>query len=329
MARRHLAIPVALVEIPPELMQQGLAEIERSRGEVAKINNAAQRDLPRHKYAAPFDDKDKRPRIAVLITGLGLQYQLTQQMLQALPHAVTLGFSSYGRQIKEWLEFARSQQREVVLSLPLQTAINPNAAKSPDSQTLLDQDAGPFALGVELTLKQNLSRLDWLLERGEGAVGLMPNGNEAFWQAGEVASTVLNSLRERGYLLATPTLSLVQSALSAGVPTATLSVAVDQPIDNAALTAQLQRLEGTAKTQGAAAISLPAYPALLPPLTAWLAKLNERGFVLAPLSAVTEDRSSTSHASPSTPPASPPESTPPAPSPASAKPAAAPTRKAH
>ncbi|MBM3602666.1 MAG: hypothetical protein FJX22_02660, partial [Alphaproteobacteria bacterium] len=118
MARRHLAIPVALVEIPPELMQQGLAEIERSRGEVAKINNAAQRDLPRHKYAAPFDDKDKRPRIAVLITGLGLQYQLTQQMLQALPHAVTLGFSSYGRQIKEWLEFARSQQREVVLSLP-------------------------------------------------------------------------------------------------------------------------------------------------------------------------------------------------------------------
>jgi polysaccharide deacetylase 2 family uncharacterized protein YibQ len=285
LARRQLAIPMALVEIPPELIQQGVNEINRTREEVAKINSNAERDLPWHKFAAPFDAKDTRPKIAVLVNGLGLQHNLTQQMLQSLPAAVTLGFSSYGRQLKEWLGFTRSQRREVVLSLPLQSSAQPNLRESK-----LLEDAGPFALSADLTAMQNIGRLDWLLERGEGAVGLMPNANEAFWLASEAANTVLNSLRERGYLLATPTASVVQSSLVAGVPTATLTVALDHPVDEATLNSQLQRVESTAKAEGAAAISLPAYPALLAPLNAWIAKLGERGFALVPLSAITEQR---------------------------------------
>ncbi len=285
LARRQLAIPMALVEIPPELIQQGLNEINRTREEVAKINSTAERDLPWHKYAAPFDIKDPRPKIAVLVNGLGLQHEMTQQMLQSLPAGVTLGFSSYGRQLKEWLGFTRSQRREVVLSLPLQSSAQANPRESK-----LLEDAGPFALGADLTPMQNIGRLDWLLERGEGAVGLMPNANEAFWLASEAATTLLNSLRERGYLLATPTASVVQSSLVAGVPTATLTVALDHPVDEATLNSQLQRVESTAKAEGAAAISLPAYPALLAPLNAWIAKLGERGFALVPLSAVTEQR---------------------------------------
>lgn len=296
LARRQLAIPMALVEIPPDLIQQGLNEINRTREEVAKINSTAERDLPWHKYAAPFDVKDPRPKIAVLVNGLGLQHEMTQQMLQSLPAGVTLGFSSYGRQLKEWLGFTRSQRREVVLSLPLQTGI---ATANPHDTPPQLEDAGPFALGADLTPMQNIGRLDWLLERGEGAVGLMPNANEAFWLASEAATTLLNSLRERGYLLATPTASVVQSSLVAGVPTATLTVALDHPVDEATLNSQLQRVESTAKAEGAAAISLPAYPALLAPLNAWIAKLGERGFALVPLSAVTEQRTAINPPAPS------------------------------
>jgi polysaccharide deacetylase 2 family uncharacterized protein YibQ len=285
LARRQLAIPMALVEIPPELIQQGVNEINRTREEVAKINSNAERDLPWRKFAAPFDAKDTRPKIAVLVNGLGLQHEMTQQMLQSLPAAVTLGFSSYGRQLKEWLGFTRSQRREVVLSLPLQSSAQPNLRESK-----LLEDAGPFALSADLTAMQNIGRLDWMLERGEGAVGLMPNANEAFWLASEAATTLLTSLRERGYLLATPTASVVQSSLVAGVPTATLTIALDHPVDEATLNSQLQRVESTAKAEGAAAISLPAYPALLAPLNAWIAKLAERGFALVPLSAITEQR---------------------------------------
>ncbi|MBU3655385.1 MAG: divergent polysaccharide deacetylase family protein [Alphaproteobacteria bacterium] len=285
LARRQLAIPMALVEVPPELIQQGVQEINRTREEVAKINSTAERDLPWHKYAAPFDVKDTRPKIAVLVNGLGLQHEMTQQMLQSLPAGVTLGFSSYGRQLKEWLGFTRGQRREVVLSLPLQSSAQANPRESKRSE-----DAGPFALGADLTPMQNIGRLDWLLERGEGAVGLMPNANEAFWQDSEAADTLLSSLRERGYLLATPTATVVQSSLAAGVPTASLTVALDQPVDEATLNSQLQRVESTAKAEGAAAISLPAYPALLAPLNAWIAKLADRGFALVPLSAVTEQR---------------------------------------
>jgi polysaccharide deacetylase 2 family uncharacterized protein YibQ len=291
LARRQLAIPMALVEVPPELIQQGVQEINRTREEVAKINSTAERDLPWHKYAAPFDIKDPRPKIAVLVNGLGLQHEMTQQMLQSLPAGVTLGFSSYGRQLKEWLGFTRGQRREVVLSLPLQGGgAAANSPNSPHTNPPRFEDAGPFALGADLTPMQNIGRLDWLLERGEGAVGLMPNANEAFWLASEAATTLLNSLRERGYLLATPTATVVQSSLAAGVPTASLTVALDQPVDEATLNSQLQRVESTAKAEGAAAISLPAYPALLAPLNAWIAKLAERGFALVPLSAVTEQR---------------------------------------
>jgi hypothetical protein len=74
------------------------------------------------------------------------------------------------------------------------------------------------------------------------------------------------------------------------VPTATLTIALDHPVDEATLNSQLQRVESTAKAEGAAAISLPAYPALLAPLNAWIAKLGERGFALVPLSAITEQR---------------------------------------
>ena len=79
-----------------------------------------QQDLPAwQRYARPFDAKDPRPRIAIVITKLGLLHGATAAAIDKLPADVTLSFSPYALDLPEWMAHARTLGHEIMLDLPM------------------------------------------------------------------------------------------------------------------------------------------------------------------------------------------------------------------
>ena len=103
-------------------------------------------------YARPFDLDDQRPRIALLVVGLGLQADLTDAAI-ALPGEISLHFSAYAPDLPVWFGRARRAGHEVLLDLPMEPLDYPAS------------DPGPRTLLAGASSEDNLQRLDWLLAR--------------------------------------------------------------------------------------------------------------------------------------------------------------------
>ncbi len=92
-------------------------------------------------YARPFDSGDKRPRLALIITGLGLDRALSQAATDRLPGGVTLGFDPYAADVKDAINQARGLGHEILLGLPMEPLDYPR------------QDPGPLTLLAALSRK--------------------------------------------------------------------------------------------------------------------------------------------------------------------------------
>ncbi len=218
------------------------------------------------------------PLIAVVLTGLGRDASLDAAAV-ALPGAVTLSFSPYGRPFGATMESARSAGHELLLDLPM---------GSVDAL-----DTGPQALLALLDSELNLRRLAWLLDGATEsgppppAAGVVTVGDDSFLRAGDLSGPVLAVLATRGLLFL--------DAVSRGQapPTASLAaVLADRQLtgDAEAFAHQLAELERVALLQGSAVGVAAADPLALARLQSWLASLERRGYALAPLSAVYERR---------------------------------------
>ena len=100
------------------------------------------------------------PRVAVVITGLGLSKAVSEQAVERLPPQVTLSFSPYSDALDQWIPRARAMGHEVMIDLPMEPASFP-----------LD-DPGPQALLTGMEPEDNLRRLRWFLDKGRGYSGV-------------------------------------------------------------------------------------------------------------------------------------------------------------
>jgi polysaccharide deacetylase 2 family uncharacterized protein YibQ len=235
------------------------------------------------RHAQPFEAQDTRPRIAVVITGLGLSSAATEAAIKGLPGPISLSFTPYSRRLNEWIALARVNGHEVLLDLPMEPTSYPN------------DDPGPQALLTALSSRQNLERLDWALRRATGFVGVTAVMGSRFLASEEHMMPILTELKERGLLF----LDNRDSETSVAGPLAQklgLANAVnDRFLDRAqasrvAIDARLVQLERIARTDGfAVAIGQP-YPVTIERLQEWAAEVQTRGFVLAPLSVVAAER---------------------------------------
>ena len=76
-------------------------------------------------YAGPFNKSDTRPRIAVVVTHLGLSPQLTQRVITELPGQITLGFAPYARSLGDWIHASPRRRHEVLIGLPMEPSDYP------------------------------------------------------------------------------------------------------------------------------------------------------------------------------------------------------------
>jgi hypothetical protein len=233
---------------------------------------------PWRAYAKPFDADDRRPRIALIVIGLGVSEQATRSALGALPKTVTLGFMPAGTGVSKWLAEARTSGHESVLMLPLEPLDYPN------------DDPGP---GVLLTTKkdeENLTALRTSLAAGSGYVGVATYMGSKFTASSERMRPVLEELKKRGLLFVDSftTRATTGPAIAGALqlPHGVGDRQIDELLTPEAIDASLAALVEAAKKQGTAIAIANPYPVTFERIAVWAQGLEDKGVVLAPVSAV-------------------------------------------
>lgn len=229
-------------------------------------------------YARPFDRSDKHPRIAIVISGLGLDSDATRQAIERLPGTVTLSFDPYARQLVQQINAARQAGHEVLLDLPMEPTDYPR------------QDPGPATLLTTLDDAQNVARLDWVLSRGAGYVGVTGLSGSRFTSARQSIQPVLIALKERG-LMFVDSRSSEQSiaatlARNIGMSWAVSNRLIDAEPSKEGVDHALVDLEGRAHQDGVALGIGTPYPVTMDRIAAWAATLAGKELSLAPVSAI-------------------------------------------
>jgi hypothetical protein len=237
---------------------------------------AADGRMPMQVYAAGFDGSSRRPRVALVLAGLGLNQADSEAAVHALPHGITLAISPYAQNTDRLLSAARSTEHEYLVSIPME----------PQSFPL--NDPGRQALMTSLSPEQNRTRLLWVLSRIQGYVGAIGAEGELrgerFASLPDEIGLVLNELAKRGLLYIDPRPG---SPPAPRVWSRSVDTVVDEPPTAADIDIKLARLAQTARDRGSAVGFAGApRPVLLQRLGAWAANLEADGLALAPVSAL-------------------------------------------
>jgi hypothetical protein len=232
------------------------------------------------RLARPFPDDETRPRIAVVVAGLGLSEAATTAAIQQLPAEITLSFSPYSNRIEEWVAMARAAGHEILIDLPLEPTSFPR------------DDPGPQALLTSLGAQTNADRLAWVLSRVEGFVGVATFMGSRFTTSAEHMQPVIAELARRGLLILDSRAAADSLAAKLAHESGVAYVINDRFLDNeasrVAIDGRLQQVERIARTQGVAVAMGYAYPVTVERLTAWARGLDAKGLTLAPISAVAD-----------------------------------------
>lgn len=267
-------VPAAAVTLVPAPVP-GLVEDSRN-GPLPRIAQDGRK--PWQVYARPFPATDKRPRIAIVMSDLGLSGVTTGNALAKLPPGITLAFLPYAERLDDWVERARTKGHEVMLSVPMEPLNYPR------------DDPGPNALLTMLGPDRNVERLEWSLGKAVGYVGITSTTGSKFTANPAAMQPVVDALKARGLLLvdarANPKSVAGPLANLAGVPRALGDRVIDRDLSRGAIDDQLRELEELAKANGAAVGFASPYPTTIERLNLWMTALADRGIALAPVSAV-------------------------------------------
>jgi uncharacterized protein len=230
------------------------------------------------RYSRSFDANDRRPRVALIISELGLSSAATTASIQQTPPDVTLAFSPYADNLEHWIGLARAAGHEVLVNLPMEPINFPA------------NDPGPRALLTSLSAQQNLERLDWVLGRISGYVGVTNHMGSRFTTMPDVLKPVLTVINERGLMFVDSRASArsvaAKLASDIGLPRAINDRQIDQEASRPSIDNRLAEIERIARESGSAVAMAQPYPVTLERVLAWLQTLETKGLVLAPITAV-------------------------------------------
>jgi len=259
--------------LPPALVE------DSPQGPLPRI--AANGETPFSAYARPSltpGTADGKRLIAVVLTGLGLNAAGTANAIDTLPATISLAFAPYGDDLAETAARARGNGHELLLEVPLEPFGYPVVDPGPDTLLL----AAPPAA--------NLDRLRAVMARLGGYVGIVNHMGARFTASAEAMAPVMDELAARGLAFLDDG-SSAQSAAAAlagqrGMPFARAALNLDEHPERPAILDRLAALEAEATRSGAAIGVVSALPVSIATLAEWAAKVEEKGYVLVPVSAL-------------------------------------------
>lgn len=237
---------------------------------------------PAQVYARPFRGEAGKPKIAVIVGGLGFNARATEAAIYELPADVTLSFVPYTQNLQSWIDKARAQGHETLIELPMEP-FDPDA-----------NDTGPDTLLANAAPRDNVNRLEIVLGKATGYFGVTNYQGARFAASGPASAPVAQALKQRGLVFVGnalgPRTALGVEATRAGLPFTSADRIIDVQQDAAKIDDQLLTLEALALQNGSALGSGFAFPVTIDQIKDWAKNLSQRGYVLAPASAVIESR---------------------------------------
>ena len=232
--------------------------------------------MPRAAYARPFLNTGK-PRIGVVLTGVGIGARGTADAITKLPGEITLAFAPYGRDLENQVGRARRDGHEIMLQIPM------------EPQDYPESDPGPHTLRASAATRENIERLHWLMSRFQGYVGVTNFLGSKLMGDATAYAILLEEINRRGLLFlddGTAARSRTQEiAKKINLP-AQVADRIHETGGAKSLDTLLSETEDLARRNGSAIISVPALPANIDKIANWERELAARGLVLAPLSAI-------------------------------------------
>lgn len=282
----------------PAVSQQAFARISEARGAPQPLSSAPDPALVEQRpegplpkvardgrkawqvYARPSDPREGRPRIAVILSGLGLSRAATIEAIRKLPGDVTLAFDPYAKGLNDWVIRARQAGHEVLLTVPMEPIGFPA------------RDEGPLALQTSLKPPDNVKRLEAVLSRMSGYVGVRSTPATQFALSEEALKPVLEAIKARGLMFVDggeqPKTLAPKLATQIGLPRAVSNMVVDSTPSRAAIDAKLAELETMARQNAVAVATAHAYPVTVERLVAWIPTLEGKNLALVPVSAIAD-----------------------------------------
>ncbi len=269
--------PPSLDALPPPPGVPPLPEVPASNmiertahGELPTLGPGGR--LPWQVYGRPFADLSDKPRIAVLVGGLGLNSAVTEAAISKLPAEVSLAFSPYARDLQTWIGKARDAGHEVFLELPMEPVKYPA------------RDPGPLGLLSSLEPSEVEQRFRRLMGKAAGYAGFVAPVGSPF-AATPGLDPVLAEMRRRGLLYVGDAVTGGDhpGAMPAFVP---VTRAIDAQPFRDAIDARLEQVEAAARQAGSALALAEPLPVSIERLALWIPTILDRGVLLAPVTAV-------------------------------------------
>lgn len=281
---------ITLVSVPvDELVEESVY------GPLPKVAQDGRRAIDVYARPSRYTAKapGQPPRVAVLVNGMGLSDGITAEAIKGLPAPISVAYGAYGRNLQDWVTQARGDGHEVLLQIPLEPPDYPKT------------DPGPHTLLTTLPPEENIKRLQWLMSRFTGYVGITNHMGAKFEATSDALVPVMEELKARGLLFlddGTARTAKLETASAAGqIPDelkgpaaekAARALGLDFAIADIQIDAvpgdiakALARLEALAIQQGSAIGVASAKPDTVKQIAAWAEQLPGKGIVLIPVSA--------------------------------------------
>jgi uncharacterized protein len=253
-----------------------LAEIT-ANGPIPKIGPDGVR--PADVFAhAPNPPGPSGPRIAIVVSGLGIGANATTEALTKLPAAVTFAFSPYGSDVDRLVSRARGEGHEILMQVPMEPLDYP------------DNDPGPRTLMTSIGAEQNLDRLHWFMSRCQGYVGIANYMGARFTANEPAIAPVLSDIAKRGLIYfddsSSPRSLAVQLSGANNGAFAKANVVLDAVPIATEIDSALSRLETLARIGGVGIGVASALPVSIDRIAQWVKAAENRGLALVPISVV-------------------------------------------
>jgi uncharacterized protein len=253
--------------------------IERSRhGNLPKLGTDGIRAADVYARPVTAQQRNAPVRIAIVVGGMGINAHTTQDAVQRLAGPISLAYAPYGQDLERQIARAREDGHEVLLQAPMEPFDYP------------DNDPGPHTLVASLPVEQNIDRLQWVMARFTGYVGVINFMGGRFTSNDAALAPVMKDFASRGLLYIDDGSSgrsmASQVAAGAGVSSGKADVVLDAVQRGQEIDAALARLEKIAREKGSAIGYGSALPVTVDRIARWAKAAEARGITLVPVSAL-------------------------------------------
>jgi uncharacterized protein len=266
-------VPTEVPAVDPKFIEM------TPRGPVPRI--AADGTRPADAFARPVQPlpgKPDAPRIAIIVSGLGVSANTTADAISKLPEAVTLSFVPYGADVTALATRARTSGHEILLQVPMEPFDYP------------DNDPGPQTLLTTLTPQQNIDRLYTVMGKIQGYVGMTNTMGARFTASEDALSPILHETAKRGLIYvddgSNPRSAASRIAGAGNLAFVHADVTLDAVTTPKEIDRALDRLEMTAREHNFAVGMASALPVSIDRIAAWAKAAESRGLLLVPISAI-------------------------------------------